>query len=192
MNYSTDGGIILHRFSHSRNYSTTLCAIFTFFLHLPVIVIGVTVAVKCAVGDVARIGANARSVWLDFVRDVEAVNVHEPALDSQVGVDQLVQVHLHFQVPRFDPVDGIRPGTKCVQLVQLLATDGGCLVAERVLDGFDAASQVHLRQVKSHERVGLKSRRVDDPTAHERQGESRREAGRRQRPKTFRQKVATR
>ncbi len=149
-------------------------------------------AVECAVGDVACIGANARSVRLDFVRDVETVNVHEPTLDSQVGVDQLVQVHLHFQVPRFDPVDRVRPGTKCVQLVQLLATDGGCLVAERVLDGFDAASQVHLRQVESHERVGLKSRSVDDPTAHERQWESRREAGRRQRSKTFRQKVATR
>jgi len=149
-------------------------------------------AVECAVDDVARIGANARSIWLDFVRDVEAVNVHEPALDSQVGVDQLVQVHLHFQVPRLDPVDGVRPRTKCVQLVQLLATDGVRLVAERVLDGFDAARQVHLRQVESDERVGLKSSRVDDPTAHERQRESRRETGRRQRSKTVCQEVATR
>jgi hypothetical protein len=43
---------------------------------------------------------------LEFARDVAAVNVHEPALDSKVGVDQLVQVpHLHFQVPLFDPVN---------------------------------------------------------------------------------------
>lgn len=182
----------MHRFSHSRNYSTTLCAIFTFFLHLPVIVIGVTMTVECAVDDVARIGANARRIRLDFVRDVETVNVHEPALDSQVGVDQLVQIYLHFQILGFDPVDGIRSRTKCVQLVQLFATNGVRLVAERVLDGFDASSQVHLRQVESDERIGLKSSRVDDPTAYKRQRESRWETGCRQRSKTFRQKIATR
>jgi hypothetical protein len=53
------------------------------------------------------IGANASNVWLKFARDVAAVNFHEPpALDSKVGVDQLVRVpHLHFQVPLFDPVN---------------------------------------------------------------------------------------
>ena len=149
-------------------------------------------AVECAVDDVARIGANARRIRLDFVRDVETVNVHEPALDSQVGVDQLVQIYLHFQILGFDPVDGIRSRTKCVQFVQLFTTNGVRLVAERVLDGFDASSQVHLRQVESDERIGLKSSRVDDPTAYKRQRESRRETGCRQRSKTFRHKVATR
>jgi hypothetical protein len=186
---SCSGRVVLKQHTLARFSELMICRntpiIFTFFLPVPVIVIGVTMTVECTVDDVAGIGADARSIRLDFVRDVEAVNVHEPALDSQIGINQFVQVHLHFQVPRLDPVNGIGSRTKCVQLVQLFATDGVSLVAERVLDGFDASSQVHLRQVESDERVGLKSGRVDDPTTDEWQRESRWETGRRQGSKTF-------
>lgn len=74
-------------------------------MKLAVIVIGVTMAVKSTVGHVARIGADTRTVRLNLVRNIEAVNVHQPAFDTQVSVHQLVQVHLHFQVSGFNPVD---------------------------------------------------------------------------------------
>lgn len=154
--------------------------------------IGITVAIECAVESVASIGADARSIRLDLVRDVEAVVVHEAALDAQISVRQFVKVDLHLEVARLDAVDGKRSRAHRVQLVQLLAADGVRLVAERVLDGFDTAREVHLRQVEGDERVRLEARRVNDPAANKRQWEGRREAGRRQRSILAAQKIATR
>ena len=135
--------------------------------------------VECAIDGVAGIGADSRAVWLDLVGDVEAVDVHESAFDTQIGINQLVQVDLNFEVSSFDPIDGVRAWAERVQLIQLFTTDGMGLVAERVLDGFDAACEVHLCQVESNERVRLESRRINNPAADERHWEGRREAGRR-------------
>lgn len=149
-------------------------------------------AVERAVERVARLGADARAVRLDLVRDVEAVDVDEPVLDAQVGVDELVEVDEHLEVARLDAVHGVRTRPERVQLVELLAAGGVRLVAERVLHRLHAARQVHLRQVQRHERVRLEARGVDDPAAHERHGERGREVGRRQRAGARVQKVPAR
>lgn len=111
----------------------------------PVVVIGVTVSVESTIDGVASIGADARSVWLDLVSDVETVDVHQSVFDPQIGIDQFVEIDLDLQIAGLDPIDGIRTRSEGVQFVQLLAAQRMSLVTESVLDGFDSSSEVHLR-----------------------------------------------
>jgi len=98
-------------------------------------VIDVAVTVEGTVDSVARVRSDARTIWLDLVRDVETVDVHEAALYAQVGIERLVKVHLHLEVTGLDAVDRVGTWTERVQFVQLLAANVVRLVAERVRNG---------------------------------------------------------
>lgn len=102
--------------------------------------IDVAVTIEGTVDSVARVRSDARVIWLDLVRDVEAVDVHEAALYTQVGIERLVKVHLHLEVTGLDAVDRVGTWTERVQFVQLLAANVVRLVAERVRNGLSDTS----------------------------------------------------
>ena len=115
--------------------------------------INVTVTVEGAIDSVASIRADARTIGLDLVRDVESVDVHKTSLDAQVCVERLVKIHLSLQVTGFDSVDRIGTRPERVQLIELLAANVVRLVAERIRNGLIMfnCGKIYLKGVNNEE-----------------------------------------